>query len=353
LHAPRQRALEIKRRLLGIAPVVMLGPGAVSAFSGAMLHELGEGFDVYGGAIRTYLPGIGRSALPRHHRFVPFHRMRGRPAHVSADVIAAAIQRGACAQPPPSVWRDELRPLLEPTAAGTTDDDIEAELLRLERERDQERALRARAEETLEEERETAGETERENDHLRRRVAWLERSSSTPTGAMPEDEHAVDFDFCGEVPVEVERRLSRLAYPESQWPHADALDAHVSAVWAKRAWRAFTAMDAYATAKAEGAFRGTFRDYCKQGRAEAIPLTWIALSESESTDNNERFRALRTLPVDPDVCGDDAIYMPARIKIVAGGYPAPRIHFHDDTDGATGKMHIGWFGGHLDNKSKN
>jgi hypothetical protein len=279
--------------------------------------------------------------------------MRGRPAQVIADVIAAAIQRGACAQPPPSVWREELRPLLEPSASGTTDDDIEAELLRLERERDQERALRTRAEETLEDEREYAADTERENDRLRRRVAWLERDRGIPPGPLPGDEPDLDLDFCGEVPTEVKRRLSGLVYPESQWSHADALDAHVSAAWAKRAWRAFTAMDAYVAAKAEGSFPGNFRDYCEEGRPEAIPLTWIALSESESTDNSERFRSLRTLPVDRRVCGDDEIYMPAHIKIQRGGYPAPRIYFHDDIGGATGKMHIGYFGVHLDNKSKN
>ncbi len=32
--------------------------------------------------------------------------------------------------------------------------------------------------------------------------------------------------------------------------------------------------------------------------------------------------------------------------------PAPRIHFVDDTAGATGKIHVGWFGHHLDNDSK-
>jgi len=41
------------------------------------------------------------------------------------------------------------------------------------------------------------------------------------------------------------------------------------------------------------------------------------------------------------------------IKIEQGGYPSPRIHFHDDTGGATSQVHVGYFGVHLDNKSKN
>lgn len=354
MQPTKERASEINRRLIGIAPVVVLGPGAVSAFSGTMLRELGDGFDVYGGAIRTYLPGIAAADSPRRHRFIPFHRIRGRLPRVGADIIAAAIQRGACAQAPPPLWRDRLRPLLEP--AGAPDDEIEAELLRLELEREQERALRARAEDTLESERETAAATERENDDLRRRVTWLERrmkEQGAPVEPTPEDEPRFDPDFCGDVPGEVAGQLANVEFPESQWAFADELDTHVSASWAKRAWRAFKAMDAYAAAKTGGEFEGNFRDYCDEGRPGAIPTTWIALSESGTTDRNERFRSLRTLPLDPAVCGDNRMYMPAHIKIEQGGYPSPRIHFHDDSGGATGKIHIGYFGVHLDNKSKN
>lgn len=348
-----ERAYELNRRLIGIAPVVVLGPGAVSAFSRAMHEEVGEDFDVFGGSVRTYLPSITAADSPRRHRYIPFHRIRGRHPRVTADIVAAAIQRGACAQAPPPLWRERLRPLLEP--AGASDDEIEAELLRLEQEREQERALRTRADETLESERESAAATERENNSLRRRVAWLERrfqELGTPAEATPEDDNPFEPDFCGDVPPEVAVRLPGLAFPEAQWTHADDLDTHVSASWAKRAWRAFKAMDAYATAKREGTFDGNFRDYCDAGRLDAIPVTWIALSESESTDNNDRFRQQRTLPLDEAVCGDDRVYMPAHIKIEQGGYPAPRIHFHDDTGGPTGKVHVGYFGVHLDNKSK-
>ena len=354
MEPTKERASEINRRLIGIAPVVVLGPGAVSAFSSAMLRQLGTGFDVHSGAIRTYLPALTPDDSPRHHRLVPFNRICGRPPRIGADLIAAAIQRGACAQAPPPLWRDRLRPLLEPS--GASDDEIEAELSRLEAEREHERALRARAEDTLESEREMAAGTERENDDLRRRVLWLERrmqEQGSPAEPTPQDETPFDPDFCGDVPQEVADHLSYVEFPDSQWRYADELDTHVSASWAKRAWRAFKAMEAYATAKANDDFAGNFRDFCAEGRPEAIPVTWIALSESESTDRNERFRSLRTLPLHPAVCGEGATYMPAHIKIEQGGYPAPRIHFHDDTGGATGKVHVGYFGVHLDNKSKN
>src|SRR6185312_63442 len=173
-------------------------------------------------------------------------------------------------------------------------------------------------------------------------------------GAVEELEPAeerFDPDFCGDVP-EAAADLPGVAFPESQWSDADALDTHMSSAWAKRAWRAFRAMSSYASAKSDGSFDGNLRDYCAGGRDEAMPVGWISLNESETTNNNDRFRALRTFPVDPAVDASGLVYMPAHIKIVAGGYPAPRIHFHDDTGGATRKVHVGYFGEHLDNKSK-
>jgi hypothetical protein len=350
----KDRAAEVNRRLVGIAPVIVLGRGAGTKFSKTLYEELGSGFDVYGGAIRTYLPGIEPGDSPQVHRVVPFRRIQGRPTGVVADIIAATIQRRACAQPPPDAWRHQLRLLLDPP--NRSDDEIEAELLRLEQERDQERELRDRNEETLEAERETAAATERDNDDLRRRVAWYERrmqEQGSPPEPTPVEEHQFDPDFCGDVPPEVARRLSRIAFPKSQWTHADDLDAHTSAAWAKRAWRAFKAMDAYAAAKVDDGFTGNFRDYCNAGGPCAIPDTWVALNESKTTDNNEHFRSLRTLPIDPVAWNEDQIYMPAHIKIEQGGYPAPRIHFYDDTAGRTGKVHVGYFGAHLDSKSKN
>lgn len=346
------RATEISRRLIGIAPVMVLGAGAVEALSRETHAALGEGFDVFGGAVRTYLPGITDDDAPQRHRFVPFRRIAGRAPNFTAEIVAASIQRGACAQVPPRLWRDRLRALVEPD--GVPDDDMEAEMVRLEEEREQERSLRARAEDTLEVEREMAAGTEQENSDLRRRVGWLERrlrELGEAAEVAPEDDGGLVLEYCGDVPNEVVSRLEGLAYPESQWEHADALDAHVSAAWAKRAWRAMSAMDVYVKAKRDGSFSGNFRDYCSAGLEGSVPVHWVSLNESETTNSNYHFRQLRTFPVDGAVCGDDRIYMASHVKVVAGGYPAPRIHFLDDTGGPTGMIHVGYFGVHLDNKS--
>ena len=76
-------ARELQRRLAGVAPVALLGPGAVSAFSRTML-QVGPDLDVHSGSVRTYLPRVGQAEdRPSRHRYVPFHRLAGRPADMA------------------------------------------------------------------------------------------------------------------------------------------------------------------------------------------------------------------------------------------------------------------------------
>jgi hypothetical protein len=79
---------------------------------------------------------------------------------------------------------------------------------------------------------------------------------------------------------------------------------------------------------------------------------WIALHESEKVRGNQRFRDLRTLPISIQAIAEGRIYIDRHIRIQAGGKPCPRIHFYDDTNDDTQKIHIGRFGDHLDSFSK-
>jgi hypothetical protein len=45
--------------------------------------------------------------------------------------------------------------------------------------------------------------------------------------------------------------------------------------------------------------------------------------------------------------------MEAHVKLRSVGYPAPRMYFHDDSGGATGKIWIGYLGDHLPNTRTN
>lgn len=73
----------------------------------------------------------------------------------------------------------------------------------------------------------------------------------------------------------------------------------------------------------------------------------VALRESETTDNNKKFRQERTFPVPRIADPTGEIYMPAHMKL-PGNYPTkPRIHFSLDTLPTTGKIFIGYIGPHL------
>jgi len=70
------------------------------------------------------------------------------------------------------------------------------------------------------------------------------------------------------------------------------------------------------------------------------------------TLNNPRFRRLRMLPVSKAVDDSGYVLMQEHIRVERGGSPSPRIHYYDDTRGATRKVHIGWLGPHLDSWAK-
>jgi hypothetical protein len=69
------------------------------------------------------------------------------------------------------------------------------------------------------------------------------------------------------------------------------------------------------------------------------------MSESDTVRN--AYLDTRRFKIDPRVRGEDRIVMEAHCKISeGGGQQIPRLYFHDDTKGATGKVHIGFFGPH-------
>lgn len=352
-----RRAQELQRRLAGIAPVYLLGSGAVSEFSRAML-EVDRDFDVRSGAVRTYLPGAGDTGdNPRRHRYVPFHRLEGRPADMAARLVSLPIMRAASQQSPPRAWL-ALRNLPEFSGAGVADADLSAlsQLADEDRARAEEAENRAEeAEFALEMERETVVELLGERDTLVARLRYAETQVRERGGTVhsPSEDETFRPDFCSEAVEQAEGALRHIVVGPDVRNAAEELDVHAQPSWARKAWRAFEAFDAYAMGKAAGEVEGNFLSFCERVASTAgIPTSWLAPSESKTTDQNPRFRALRTFAVDTSVDTSGCLYMPAHVKIEKGGSPAPRIHFFDDTGGPSGKVHIGWFGPHRDNKSK-
>lgn len=126
--------------------------------------------------------------------------------------------------------------------------------------------------------------------------------------------------------------------------------------WLNRSWEALLALEEYARLKKE---RGSgelphFHAYLLDPQAEhIIPRTRYSGTESKGVMMNGRFVAARTFPVPRQVDPSGKVVMEAHIRIGSGKPPAPRLHFHDDTSGNTGKIYVGHIGPHLPNYQTN
>jgi hypothetical protein len=117
-----------------------------------------------------------------------------------------------------------------------------------------------------------------------------------------------------------------------------------AAKWGRDTGRALAALDSYAQAASRGDTSGFFT-WCLDTGAWGTDR--LAMTESDSVQNSERLLRRRLLPVSEAVSASGQLTMLAHIKIVKGGAAnIPRLYFHDDTAGATGKIHVGFFGPH-------
>ncbi|GAA3100408.1 hypothetical protein [Streptosporangium carneum] len=123
--------------------------------------------------------------------------------------------------------------------------------------------------------------------------------------------------------------------------------------WASKTWDALRALDAFARARSSGEFAGGFFDWCRSPARLTIPAGMVAMSESRTVNTNGKYSMRRTFAVPEEVHPSGKVMMEAHIKIRKGGCPAPRIHFHDDSGGCTGKIWIGHVGDHLPNTHTN
>ncbi|RSM44165.1 hypothetical protein DMB66_52545 [Actinoplanes sp. ATCC 53533] len=198
-------------------------------------------------------------------------------------------------------------------------------------------------------------DSERDNERLRARARWLEseltRHQVHLAGVEPPDDFAPP-----EIPASI---VEVLDFASARLPNleigatsdaAAGLDVHPRAEhWAFKIWKALAALNSYAEARKSGQWSNSFLAWCLEppSGGKAVPATWAAMSESETTNTMPKLREARTFTVPRAVIPAGRLYMPAHVKIQQGGTPCPRIHFHDDTGGATGQVYVGYVGDHL------
>lgn len=157
-----------------------------------------------------------------------------------------------------------------------------------------------------------------------------------------------------EVAPLLQGQLQRVIFTGDAREVEELQDGNAIGLWIQRAWDALQVLDDYAAHKAAKTFSGSVHDFC--ANTPAGSHTWSAnrhsAKESESTWNDGKLRAQRTLPVPVSVSADGQVYMESHFKLAQNRSVSPRLHYFDDTMG-TGFIYVGYLGRHLDLISTN
>ncbi|MET0492313.1 MAG: hypothetical protein ABW000_04190 [Actinoplanes sp.] len=362
----RRFATRLARDVTGVAVVVRLPDAAAAA---AFSRRVGPHLHVYAGAMRTYLPGLApQEPFPRRHRVLSAATMRALRSR-SADAVRDQVLGLSTRRPPPPSYPLVRRVLARgsaltgPSVEKLAEADAEIALLYAEID-DLTRQLgeEQRRKEELEDVRTERDlvtidldDSQRDNERLRARVRWLESELTRHQVHLVGVEPPGDF-APAEIPASV---VEVLEFAAVRLPHlaigatddaAAGLDVHPRAEhWAFKIWKALAALNSYAEARRTGQWKNSFLAWCSEPPTGgvAVPATWTALSESETTNTKPKLREARTFAVPEAVTPAGRLYMPAHVKIERGGTPCPRIHFHDDAGGGTGRIYVGYVGDHL------
>lgn len=125
-----------------------------------------------------------------------------------------------------------------------------------------------------------------------------------------------------------------------------------AATFAAKAREALAALDAYVALRREGGWDGGgFRSYCEDSRhgGRIYPATQVAALESDTVRQDPRMAHQRRFRVPHTISTSGYAEFWAHIKIGNSGQVAPRLHYLDDTGGATGSVIVGYLGHHLKN----
>jgi len=330
------RAEKTARRAGGVATVTTLDHDAVTAFKRA----LGT-LSVWGGGIRTYVPApVETEADGWRHRYIPAFRLG--PSDSSAvDRLVFAVTQLSTRRRVPEVFAAFV-------ADASRSVDV-VEVARIEEE------WEFKVELELEERGEVERALAKANGHLLRLTRAL-RERAMDDLIWETHDRASDGDLpdavqdVSEAVTAAQEHLGEwVVVPDSAPRELDGIDSASNAyAWGNTTWSGLRALSAYAQAKKDG-FPGDFWVWCERGEPLAWPATnkKLAMRESETVQNNPRHMQARLFDVDPLVAEPGRIHMEAHLKISeGGGNLAPRVYFHDDTGGATGKVHVGFVGPH-------
>jgi len=364
----------VLRGCAGLAVLYALSPPAERLFNRALEHHR-----VYGGAIRTYLPGIDPAwpAEAQRHRVLS-RRTIEEDRRRAAGLVAWVPRRQALDCPLPEVLlalpelqvppeAAEALPDLVPGALyDTSDPEAQAE----------EGERRSRAAE-LQEMRRRLRDAERQESLLaadyddqyselrdsRSQVRTLRRrllaAGRAADAFAPQQDEELRADAADRPPASFAELLTRLGeFPLLRFTGdpKETLDLDGQTdhpTWVRMTWDALLALQDYAEAATGGTSGGDFRWWCENtpGDCHPFPPRKVIRDESRTVSTNAKWKRERLFPVPTEVDPSGRVFMGAHLRIGGGG-TAPRLHYRDDCSG-TGRIYLGYIGLHLHNTRTN
>ncbi|MFI1068529.1 hypothetical protein [Streptomyces puniciscabiei] len=353
------------RPLAGLAILYVLSPEAEVRFNRALEYHR-----VYGGGVRTYLPGVDPAwpADGQRHRVMSRRLITERPSH-ALRIIAQLPQRLAARTPLPAEL--DSVPVMRTRALGDSAAP-ELERLRVENEvlheilEEAGREQRVRADEIRDlkyelrkaEDNETLliaeyDEQYRELHTVRTQLQALRRQmTELGAGAAAYAAFAVPDDAPESFEELLHRisGLSRLHFTGSRKVTLE-LDAQAyGSSWVRMTWDALLALRDFAEAAATERTGRDFKQWCADapGGARTISPRKIVRDESKSVKTNAGWRRQRTFPVPEHIDPSGKMFMGAHVRVGGGNTIAPRLHYYDGACAEHG-IYIGYIGPHLSN----
>ncbi|MGW0576564.1 hypothetical protein ACWD25_11460 [Streptomyces sp. NPDC002920] len=353
------------RHLSGLAVMYVLRPEALQTFNTTLEYH-----PVFGGGIRTYLPGVDPAWQPDAQR----HPVMSRPTIESnpnraASILASLPQRLALSHPLPepldTLPVQRTRP--RPAAHSSNLDALRGELRTAEALLDEAEQREESHSEEIRDFRRRLKQSENrdfeqivENDQLygdlqdaHRKVRFLQKQlgaaglhALTHTSLPEPTEQPSTFaDILESMGGFLHLRFTGSAKKTKE------LDAQCIGNWVTVAWDALHALNDYAAASAAGTAGGDFRHWCDNLPDDCenpFPSGKVKMKESETVGNNADWRRQRTFPVPKSIDHNEKLFMQAHLRIGGGNTVSPRLYFHDDGPG-TGFVYVGYIGPHPDN----
>lgn len=350
--------------LTGLAVLYVLDHSARPAFNQALEYH-----PVYGGAIRTYLPGLDPAARGDgvHHPVMSRLLIEDDPRR-SAGILAREPRRLAADTPLPDALAClpplKVRPVPAPSPSTRGELAEEAAQEQLAGAAELQR-IRRRLQHAEQLERALLADADEQYDALRQaraQVRVLTRRLVAAAGAVAADPVSVARDACDDedaTPATFADLVSRLdEFPAltftGETKEALALDEqNAGPGWARLAWDGLLALQDYADAAVHGRAGGDFKQWCEHTPpgCHPFPPRKAVRGESHTVSTNAKWKKERMLPVPSAVDPSGRAFMGAHLRIGGGG-TAPRLHYLDDCSG-TGRIYIGYIGLHLTNTRTN